>query len=342
MLTFAVQKTPTHIVVWNDDSHSHHNKHHNDNNLHREEIQILKERIETLERLVQSLLDQNNKVSNTNTFFMNKAKASPFFKSTNVTEPIGLEVMNFNLDNESLPTESEHSSICESQIFHNVVEKASHTEGTINTSHQVSKKVKEVNEKQVVLNGMNFIVRNWGNDIIYCDEITGRAFIDPNDAFNDPTKFYIGYWDEKQGKIIEREDSISIESDSIKKEKDMKKEVEIEEEQKKETHISVVKEDVKGNIIEEINTNNKDNDIPANDVIVDNQDDNEDNQEDEENEDEDEEGGIELEEFEYKGVTYYKDQDSIVYQNNEEGEPDVENPIGIWDEVKQKIKKYSK
>lgn len=65
----------------------------------------------------------------------------------------------------------------------------------------------------------------------------------------------------------------------------------------------------------------------------------EDKEEDEEEEDEqeNEEEGIELEEFEYKGMTLYRDGESKVYSMDEDGA--LSEPIGVWDEVKQRIKK---
>lgn len=52
---------------------------------------------------------------------------------------------------------------------------------------------------------------------------------------------------------------------------------------------------------------------------------------------EEEEEGLELEEFEYKGKTYYKDGENRVYGQDEEGEPSVETPIGTWDESRQRV-----
>jgi len=53
------------------------------------------------------------------------------------------------------------------------------------------------------------------------------------------------------------------------------------------------------------------------------------------------EEALELEEFEYKGVTYYRDADLQVYQLDTDGDLD-ETPIGVWNESKQKILKYAK
>jgi len=57
--------------------------------------------------------------------------------------------------------------------------------------------------------------------------------------------------------------------------------------------------------------------------------------------DEAEEEGIELEEFEYKGETYYKDPENLVYKMDADGDLD-DQPIGIWNEEKKKVLKYSK
>jgi len=46
---------------------------------------------------------------------------------------------------------------------------------------------------------------------------------------------------------------------------------------------------------------------------------------------------LELEEFEYKGMTLYRDSESKVYQMDEDGA--LSDPIGIWDETKNRIKK---
>jgi len=53
------------------------------------------------------------------------------------------------------------------------------------------------------------------------------------------------------------------------------------------------------------------------------------------------EQALELTEFEYKGVTYFKDPENQVYQVDADGDLD-DTPIGIWSEEKQKVLKYSK
>jgi hypothetical protein len=65
-------------------------------------------------------------------------------------------------------------------------------------------------------------------------------------------------------------------------------------------------------------------------------------EEEEEVEEEQEEAeGVAMEEFEYKGVTYYRDAENQVYQLDEDGDLD-DTPIGVWNETKQKVIKYAK
>ena len=56
---------------------------------------------------------------------------------------------------------------------------------------------------------------------------------------------------------------------------------------------------------------------------------------------EEEEEPLELEDFEYNGETYYRDQDLNVYKPNEDGEVDAEAPIGRWLANRQTIKFWS-
>ena len=60
-------------------------------------------------------------------------------------------------------------------------------------------------------------------------------------------------------------------------------------------------------------------------------------EEEEEAEEAEQEEGVELEEFEYKGMTLYRDTENKVYRMDEDGA--LSDPLGIWDEVKQRIKK---
>jgi hypothetical protein len=65
-------------------------------------------------------------------------------------------------------------------------------------------------------------------------------------------------------------------------------------------------------------------------------------EEEEEDEQVEEEGeAMELTEFEYKGATYYRDAENQVYQKDADGDLD-DDPIGVWNESKQKVLKYPK
>ena len=61
----------------------------------------------------------------------------------------------------------------------------------------------------------------------------------------------------------------------------------------------------------------------------------------EEQEEEEVEDAMELTEFEYKGATYYRDAENQVYQKDDDGDLD-DDPIGVWNEAKQKVLKYPK
>jgi hypothetical protein len=67
----------------------------------------------------------------------------------------------------------------------------------------------------------------------------------------------------------------------------------------------------------------------------------EEEQEEEEEQQEEEEESMELTEFEYKGATYYRDAENQVYQKDDDGDVD-DDPIGVWNEAKQKVLKYPK
>ena len=69
--------------------------------------------------------------------------------------------------------------------------------------------------------------------------------------------------------------------------------------------------------------------------------DKEEEEKEEEEEEEEEEEGTALDEIEYKGTTYYKDDDNLVYTLNDEGEVNDE-PVGRWYEEKKIIKFFAK
>jgi hypothetical protein len=156
-----IDEIPIHVVMWKDSniiSQSSSQK----------EIADLRKRVEDLEQIVQRLIHEPS-----------KPNQSPFFKSTSVPEPIGIEIISkLTLD------ESENNSVDDSpthvkEVFHSLIQE----------------------HKQVTLNGMNFHIRKFGSDVVYCEEITGRSFLDPQDAFDNPTKKYIGYWNDKEDRM---------------------------------------------------------------------------------------------------------------------------------------------
>jgi hypothetical protein len=64
-------------------------------------------------------------------------------------------------------------------------------------------------------------------------------------------------------------------------------------------------------------------------------------EEDAEGEEEGEEAAMELKEFTYKNVTYYRDDENQVYKLDDDGDLD-ETPVGVWNEEKSKILWYPK
>jgi hypothetical protein len=62
-------------------------------------------------------------------------------------------------------------------------------------------------------------------------------------------------------------------------------------------------------------------------------------EEQEQEEAEEEEQALELTEFEYKGVTYFRDPENQVYQVDTDGDLD-DTPIGLWSEEKQKVLRF--
>jgi len=63
----------------------------------------------------------------------------------------------------------------------------------------------------------------------------------------------------------------------------------------------------------------------------------EEEKEEQEQEQEEQEEALELEEFEYKGMTLYRAPDNKVYRMDENNE--ISEPLGMWDEKSKKIKK---
>ena len=279
MLSINVQDTPLHVVVWKGQDSS------------TTEITQLKKRVEELEALVRSLVEtkssSSSRIQTVSEILCapilsvplvqeSKPTKSPFFKSTSVPEPVGLSVLtSLDLDLHSTTA----NSVNEVEVFDNLTKESPIP-------------IETTEAKRVDLNGMTFVVRKWGEDVVYCEESTGRAFLDPKDAFREPEKHHIGYWNSEA-------ETVSVRSEEDEEEEE-------EEESQLEIDESVKQEEVKEEVEEE----------------------------------EEEEEGVELEEFEYKGQTYFRDGDNQVYQAGDDGEVDVDKTIGVWDENKQKVLKY--
>jgi len=60
---------------------------------------------------------------------------------------------------------------------------------------------------------------------------------------------------------------------------------------------------------------------------------------DAEEEGQEEDEALELEEFEYKGVTYFKDSENQVYEKDADDDLN-DTPIGIWNDEKKKVLRY--
>ena len=133
-----------------------------------------------------------------------------------------------------------------------------------------------------------------------------------------------------------REDSISAvqESDS----KDLFRDL-IEKSQVKQVYIQPTAL-AGGEVADEISVDDADAD--ADDDADDDDDDADADADADEMDVEDEaEEALELEEFEYKGITYFRDTENQVYQVDSDGDLD-DTPIGVWNTEKQKVLKYAK
>jgi hypothetical protein len=127
-----------------------------------------------------------------------------------------------------------------------------------------------------------------------------------------------------------REDSISVvqESDS----KDLFKEL-IEKSQIKQVYIQPCVTGIEAEA-EEVEVDELEEEVEE-EVDV------EEEEVDVEEEEVEEEEALELDEFEYKGVTYFRDTENQVYQVDSDGDLD-DTPIGVWNAEKQKVLKYAK
>jgi len=97
------------------------------------------------------------------------------------------------------------------------------------------------------------------------------------------------------------------------------------------TEADVNMKDAEGTNVEEVEVEEAEEEVEVEEEV----------EEEEVEEEEEAEEALELDEFEYKGVTYFRDTENQVYQVGEDGDLD-DSPIGIWSEEKQKVLKYAK
>jgi hypothetical protein len=111
-----------------------------------------------------------------------------------------------------------------------------------------------------------------------------------------------------------RSDSYPLNCEGVSDKADAEEEVEVDvEEEEAEEEVEVAEEEAEEEVEEEVEV-----------------------AEEEVEEEAEEEAEVQLEEFEYKGSTYYRDGDNNVYMADEDGEL-VDEPIGVWNEAKQRI-----
>ena len=182
-----------------------------------------------------------------------------------------------------------------------------------------------------------------------------------NEEYEEPIKICVSHMDEEEESIKDDEEESIIEEvvDEIIEEKEeeivkevvdeivkkvvdeiVKEEEEVVEEivEEEEEIVEEVVEEVeeKEEIVEEVEE--KEEEEEEEEEEVEEKEEEEEEKEEEEEEKEEEEEAIELTEFIYKGLTLYRDSDAYVYQLDSEGSL-IDTPIGIWDDVKQRIKK---
>lgn len=303
IVTVPVSSVPTHIVVWQENANQIAGP-------ATAELVELRKRVEELEKMVRSLTQQPSRVRTVADILglqrqvdevqseMSSIREqeeapphqSPYFTSTRIQEPVGLSVITTPVSKAM----NAGTAVPELKLFNELVEAAS---------------VAVKKDKSVNLNGVTFICRQWKGDTIYCEENTGRAYIDPKDAFTNPDEHSIGYWDATkeclEQKVEEEEEVVEEQEEVVEEETPVEEEVVEEEEEEEKAEEAKEEKAESEEVVEE----------------------------------EEEEQAMELEEFEYKGKTYYKDAQDQVYQMDENGDLD-DTPIGVWNEQKQKVLKY--
>ena len=113
----------------------------------------------------------------------------------------------------------------------------------------------------------------------------------------------------------------------------LNKNIEVEEEEKEEEQVEEKEEgQVEEEQVEEQVEEEQEEEEQEEEQVEEEQEEQEEEEEQEQEEEEEEA----LIEFEYKGMVLYRDGENKVYQIDDEGEL-VDTPIGIWNDVKQKV-----
>jgi hypothetical protein len=187
-------------------------------------------------------------------------------------------------------------------------------------------KVKQV--EIVVEDGIKLQELEYKGVTYYMD---AEGFIYSVDTNEQPSKNPIGYWKEKIQTIAFYKTKSDTDTDVVKvKQVDIV--VEDDNTAEKE-HIERKEQEDEGEKEEQ-----EDEEQQEDEKEEDEQEE-EDEEQEEQEEEQEEEDGIELEELEYKGVTYYRDAEGFIYSVDDDEQPS-ENPIGYWKEKTQTIAFY--
>jgi hypothetical protein len=145
--------------------------------------------------------------------------------------------------------------------------------------------------------------------------------------------------EEEEEEVVEEE--VEVEEEEV--EEEVAEEEEVEEEVAEEEEVEEVEEEeVADDADAEQEADDADAEQEADDADAEQEPDVEEEVvADAEEEQEEEEEALELEEFEYKGVTYFRDSENQVYQVDVDGDLD-DTPIGVWSVEKGKVLKYAK
>jgi hypothetical protein len=368
-LTLPISTSPLHIMIWNDTSNSHITTIPVSSSENDKLITQLRNKIEELERRVEQLtMEKSNKreflpttpaytlrtvsdiLLNPPTPIYNK---SPYFKSTSVPEPIGLEIRTpvhkvQKVNEEDLPTPI---------AFNEVVKKVEEEEKKNDNITYINKEadVKMSNRKPIVFYERDKEEKKSKSIVLYeivnkkKEEEFANQIDESNTKVNGDSIAHTPIIEENKSTSGEEEkevDSLAHHPSADSGEEVEEQEVEVDslaalahrpsadsDESASGEEEEVEEEEVEEEVVEE-EEEEEEVEEEEEEVVE------EEVEEEEEEVVEEEEEALELEEIEYKGVTYYKDSSNQVYKMDDDGDLD-ETPIGVWNEQKQKVMRYS-